>query len=82
MRLDQYLSKVGLIKRRTVAKQLCDNGIVKVNGHRSKPSHEIKTGDIISVGGNRPVAAEVLEVPGGSIKKEERDKYFKIIRTT
>ncbi len=79
MRLEQYLSRVGLVKRRTVAKQLCDNGIVKINGARSKPSREIDVGDIISIGGNRPVTAEVLEIPGGNVKKEEREKYCKTI---
>jgi len=80
MRLDQYLSRVGLVKRRTVAKQLCDNGIVKVSGARSKPSREISIGDIIEIGGNRPVTAEVLEIPGGNVKKEDREKFYKTIK--
>ncbi|MBN2225732.1 MAG: hypothetical protein JW763_00055 [candidate division Zixibacteria bacterium] len=77
MRLDLYLSRVGLVKRRTVAKQLCDNGLVKINGVRSKPSREIDVGDIIGIGGNRPITAEVTAIPGGNVKKEDRDKYYK-----
>ena len=34
MRVDDYLSTVGLIKRRTVAKEMADNGLVEVNGRK------------------------------------------------
>ena len=32
MRLDKYLKVARLIKRRTVANEACDNGLVTVNG--------------------------------------------------
>ena len=32
MRLDKYLKVSRLIKRRTVANEACDNGLVTVNG--------------------------------------------------
>lgn len=77
MRLDQYLSGIGIIKRRTVAKEMADNGLVRINGRRAKPASDIKEHDIIMVGGKRPVAIEVKEIPRGNIKKEDREKYFK-----
>ncbi|RKX26854.1 MAG: RNA-binding S4 domain-containing protein [Candidatus Zixiibacteriota bacterium] len=77
MRLDQFLSKVGIIKRRTVAKEMADSGLIKINGRRGKPAAEIKTGDIISVGGNRQITIEVNNLPSGNVKKEERESYFK-----
>ena len=79
MRLDQYLPKVGIVKRRSLAKEMADNGLIKVNGRRSKPSVEIKVGDIIAVSGSRPVTVEVKEIPKGSVKKEDRGDYFAVL---
>jgi ribosomal 50S subunit-recycling heat shock protein len=79
MRLDQYLPKVGIVKRRSLAKEMADNGLIKVNGRRSKPSYEVKVGDIIAVSGSRPVTVEVKEIPKGSVKKEDRGDYFAIL---
>jgi ribosomal 50S subunit-recycling heat shock protein len=76
MRLDIYLSKVGLIKRRTIAKELADSGMIKVNSRRAKPSLIIKIGDIIQIGGNRALNAEVKNIPTGNVKKEDRESYF------
>lgn len=79
MRLDDYLSTVGVIKRRTVAKDLGSNGLITVNGNRAKPAHQIKTGDIIHIKGSRPVTIEILELPTGSVSKDKREQYFKTI---
>ena len=77
MRLDDYLSTVGIIKRRTVAKEMADNGLVEVNGRKVKPSYEIKLNDIIVIKGSHPYKAEVMEIPHGSVAKEKRSAFFK-----
>jgi ribosomal 50S subunit-recycling heat shock protein len=79
MRLDQFLSKTGLIKRRANAKEMADNGLIRVNGRRSKPSADLKEGDIIQIGGNRPATIEVKKIPAGSVKKETREDYYRIL---
>lgn len=79
MRLDDYLSTVGLIKRRTVAKELASNRLIEINGRVVKPSYDIKVGDIIRVKGSHPMAAEILDIPGGSVAKHDREKYFKLL---
>lgn len=79
MRVDDYLSTVGLIKRRTVAKEMADNGLVEVNGRKVKPSHEVKVGDIIAIKGSRPFTAEVVRVPHGSVAKDARTDYYRSI---
>lgn len=48
MRLDLVLKQSGIIKRRTIAKELADNGRILVNDKVGKPSTEIKDGDIIT----------------------------------
>ena len=45
MRLDKYLKVSRLIKRRTVANEACDNGLVTVNGKPARASYEVKVGD-------------------------------------
>ncbi len=49
MRLDKYLKVSRVIKRRTVAKEICEAGRIQVNGHRAKAGHEIKIGDILDI---------------------------------
>ena len=63
MRLDKYLKVSRLIKRRTVANEACDNGLVTVNGKPARASYEVKAGDQISLRfGVRTVTVEVLSV--------------------
>ena len=44
MRLDKYLKVSRLIKRRTVANEACDNGLVTVNGRPARASYDVKSG--------------------------------------
>ena len=63
MRLDKYLKASRLIKRRTVANEACDNGLVTVNGKPARASYEVKEGDQITLRfGVRTVTVEVLSV--------------------
>jgi ribosomal 50S subunit-recycling heat shock protein len=63
MRLDKYLKVSRLIKRRTVANEACDNGMVQVNGRTVKASYEVKVGDVIALQfGARQVTVEVLSL--------------------
>ena len=49
MRLDLVLKQSRLIKRRTIAKELCDAGKISINGKVSKPSAEVNEGDILEL---------------------------------
>ena len=49
MRLDKYLKVSRIIKRRSVAKEVTDNGFVFINEKKAKASSEIKIGDTISL---------------------------------
>ena len=49
MRLDKYLKVSRLIKRRTVANEACDNGLVTVNDKPARASYEVKEGDQITL---------------------------------
>nr|WP_325183440.1 RNA-binding S4 domain-containing protein [uncultured Oscillibacter sp.] len=63
MRLDKYLKVSRLIKRRTMANEACDNGLVSVNGRPARASYEVKEGDRITLRlGAREVTVEVVSV--------------------
>ena len=79
MRLDQYLKVSRIIKRRTVAKDVCDGGKVKINGKVAKAGAEIKIGDILEIGfGERKVRAEILEVKE-NVRAEDAKNMYRLL---
>ena len=63
MRLDKYLKVSRIIKRRTVANEVCDAKHVSVNGKVARASYDVKIGDIIEIQmGSNLTKAEVLSV--------------------
>ena len=63
MRLDKYMKVARLIKRRTVANEACDNGLVTVNDKPARASYDVRVGDVISLRfGQRTLTVEVLSV--------------------
>ena len=80
MRLDKFLKVSRLIKRRTVANTVSDMGRVFVNGNISKPSKQLKIGDIIEIEySNRKERVEVLNVPVGNVSVQDASKLYKIL---
>ena len=79
MRLDKYLKNSRLIKRRTVAKDACEGDKVLLNGKMSKPSSQVKIGDIIEiVFGEKSIKAEILDISDKATKEAARE-MFRII---
>jgi ribosomal 50S subunit-recycling heat shock protein len=79
LRLDQYLQRTGIIKRRTIAKELCDAGRVLIDGRPAKAGHEVKSGDELSVRlRDRRSSYRVKDVPAGNIRKEDRENYVEL----
>ena len=79
MRLDKYLKVSRLIKRRTVANEACDNGLVTVNDKPARASYEVKEGDRISLRfGARIITVEVLSVQGTVRQSEAAALYRQI----
>ena len=60
MRLDVVLKLSGLIKRRTVAKELAERGRILINDRVGKPSSEVREGDRLALHvGNRVLIVEI-----------------------
>ena len=76
MRLDKYLKVSRLVKRRTVANELCDAKHVTVNGKVARASYDVKVGDEIEITmGNRVIRAKVLTVLEHATKETAGDMY-------
>jgi len=76
MRLDKYLKVSRLIKRRTVAKEVCDAGRVRLNGNPAKAASEVKAGDVLNIGfGSREMVVEVLQINENAAKGEAKEMY-------
>lgn len=81
MRLDLFLKKTAIIKRRTIAKEIVLRGLVSINGKVAKPSSEVKDGDVLNMKlGNHLIEAKPLievkgtkEFPSFEIIKEEKE---------
>jgi ribosomal 50S subunit-recycling heat shock protein len=79
MRLDKYLKVSRIIKRRTIANEVCDAKHVYVNGKVARASYEVKLEDIIevSVGTNR-VKVKVLSL-NEYATKDNAANMFKVL---
>ena len=76
MRLDKYLKVSRLVKRRTVANELCDAKHVTVNGKLARASYEIKVGDVIEIQmGPNLTRAQVVTVSEYATKENASDMY-------
>ena len=63
MRLDKYLKNSRLIKRRTIAKEICDNGRIFVNGNVAKASTTVKIGDVLLLQiGTKQIKAKITNI--------------------
>ena len=79
MRLDKYLKVSRLIKRRSVANEACDNGLVSVNDHPVRASYEVREGDRITLRfGVRTMTVEVLAVEESPRKDAAAAMYRQI----
>ncbi|MBM3267779.1 MAG: RNA-binding S4 domain-containing protein [Candidatus Sericytochromatia bacterium] len=79
MRLDKWLKVARVIKRRTIANEVCDNGRISINGRVAKASAEVQEGDRLVVQfGSRKLALIVLSVPAGAIAASQAASLYRI----
>ena len=79
MRLDKFLKVSRLIKRRTVAKQIADQGRILINQKIAKSSSSVVVGDQLTLKfGNRLVTVKVVSL-NENAKKNEANELYQII---
>ena len=79
MRLDKYLKVSRIIKRRTVAKEACENGRVLINNKVSKAGTEIKESDIIEIQfARKSLKAKIINI-AEHVKKDDAKAMYEIV---
>ncbi|WP_281165839.1 RNA-binding S4 domain-containing protein [Liquorilactobacillus sicerae] len=80
MRLDKYLKVSRLVKRRTVAKQIADQGRILINQKVAKSSSNVVVGDQLTLKfGNRLLIVKVVSL-NENAKKNEASELYQIIK--
>jgi ribosomal 50S subunit-recycling heat shock protein len=80
MRLDKFLKLSRLIKRRTVAKDVSDQGRVWINGRDAKPSSTVKIGDELSIQFGQKKVTIRVEALTESTRKEDAAGMYTLLR--
>lgn len=79
MRIDKFLKNSRIIKRRTVAKEACEQGRITVNDKVAKPGTEVKPGDVIYIQfGNGSLKVKVEELKE-TCRKEDAASMYQVI---
>lgn len=79
MRLDKFLKVSRLIKRRTVAKDLADQGRVSVNGREAKSSTTVKVGDELAIQFGQKLVTVRIERIVETTRKDEADQMYTVL---
>ncbi|WP_368774792.1 RNA-binding S4 domain-containing protein [Bacillus aerius] len=80
MRLDKFLKVSRLIKRRTLAKEVADQGRISINGTQAKASFDVKEGDELQIRfGQKLVTVQVNELKD-TTKKEEAAGMYTVLK--
>ena len=74
MRIDKFLKNSRIIKRRTVAKEACEQGRILLNDKTAKPGAEV----IFVQFGNGSLRVEVVALLE-SCRKEDAVKMYRVI---
>ncbi|GAA3411742.1 RNA-binding S4 domain-containing protein [Paenibacillus hodogayensis] len=76
MRLDKFLKVSRLIKRRTVAKDVSDQGRIWINGREAKASSTVKVGDELVIRfGQKSVTVRIERIAETTRKEEAGEMY-------
>nr|WP_221270436.1 S4 domain-containing protein [Desulfurispira natronophila] len=76
-----FLKKSRLIKRRPLAKKMCDDGMININGRVAKAGHKLHVGDTLCVNSaSRFVEVRIEEIPTGNVRKNQASELYHILK--
>ena len=79
MRLDKFLNVSRIIKRRTLAKEISEDGRIEVNGRVAKAGTSLSVGDELVIRFGRAIVTyEVLQL-NEKARKEDAEGMYKVI---
>ncbi|WP_099364135.1 RNA-binding S4 domain-containing protein [Fredinandcohnia onubensis] len=80
MRLDKFLKVSRLIKRRTLAKEVADQGRILINGIAAKASSDVKIGDELTIRFGQKIVTVKIEDLQETTKKEDANKLYSVVK--
>jgi ribosomal 50S subunit-recycling heat shock protein len=80
MRLDKFLKVSRLIKRRTLAKEVADQGRISINGNQAKASSVVKEGDELQVRFGQKIVTVKVEKLMDTTKKEDANSMYTVLK--
>ncbi|MRH44985.1 RNA-binding S4 domain-containing protein [Aquibacillus halophilus] len=78
MRLDKFLKVSRLIKRRTLAKEVADQGRIVINGNQAKASSTVAVGDELTIQFGQKLLTIQVESLREAVKKDEAATLYKV----
>ena len=76
MRLDKFLKVSRIIKRRSIAKEIADQGRILINGQPAKSSSRVAVGDTLTIKfGNKTETVKSNRIVETTKKSEAEDMY-------
>ena len=80
MRLDKFLKVSRLIKRRTLAKEVCDQGRISINGNQAKAGSDVKAGDELIIRFGQKLVTVSVDAVKETTRKEEAAMMYTIVK--
>ncbi|CDQ37765.1 RNA-binding S4 domain-containing protein [Virgibacillus salexigens] len=80
MRLDKFLKVSRLIKRRTLAKEVADQGRITINGNQAKASSTLTAGDELVIKFGQKLVTIHINDLRETVKKEEAESLYTVVK--
>jgi ribosomal 50S subunit-recycling heat shock protein len=79
MRIDKFLKVSRLIRRRTLAKQVADQGRIEINGQVAKASSTVKGGDEVAIRFGQKIVTVRVEMIKNTTKKDDAESMYTLL---
>lgn len=79
MRLDKFLKVSRLIKRRTLAKEVSEQGRITINEKVAKPSTKVKAGDVLAIRFGQKIVTARIEMLKDVVRKDEAHLMYTVL---
>lgn len=80
MRLDKFLKNSRLIKRRTMAKEVADQGRITINGNKAKAGSTVSPGDELVIKFGQKIVTLRVNDLRENVKKDEAQTLYTVLK--
>ncbi|MEK4800277.1 RNA-binding S4 domain-containing protein [Oceanobacillus sp. FSL K6-0118] len=80
MRLDKFLKVSRIIKRRTLAKEVAEQGRIKINGNQAKASSILSKGDELTIQFGQKIVTFKINDIRETVKKDEAETLYTLVK--